>query len=706
VSERQTNHKFKKSYIMTAQRKNLFFQRFLLSLLPLVTLAWGDTLWTKTFDLNWADLAGSIKQLTDSNFILIGRAGMNSASHPNTAVFIAKLDKNGNSIWTKTYGGSDQAFQASGIDVLTLDDGGFIFLADSWSFGGGSHQVWIIRTNNNGDTLWTKTYTGYSKAICQTIDQGYIIACLKDDRSFWLFKIDSTGVLQWERSIGAYSLFSIFRIGNTNSYICSACNSISVNQTAGYLLWLDSLGNIIKSLEYDKFGYSFIACPYNNGIIAGGLLPHPSTNPDMGFLKVDSSGGIIWQQFINKAGAIREPSFAIAQDGNILLATCFVNKDLIGPEGIAVLKINNNGKILNSEIIQNHGQNISAYIQPTIDGGYILLSSKLELEQSYYNEDIFVLRASNQFRNTTLSAPILISGKIIDQSTTQLSINNFSLSELPDSISIRYSHDSISVGLSNSPNLVFSSDSLQNIFLNGLTQDTAYYFSISYKNIFGAWSEISSSNITKLVTKPDPFPSDPIQRFSFSPTITRIAPDFLRFSWSPMEFDDERIKWIGVSIDTSSYPKIDSTHPPQYVFNKDLNGFEGYFISGNIFYMTITAGIGNMDPIKWADRLETAKLIRTETNSSSFYKPSNKKRDISLKMSSKGRISYNLFNDGNVKLEIFNASGKLVSMPINSYQRRGAQQFQWSINNISSGIYYCRLSISNVSFIVNTFVHR
>jgi hypothetical protein len=79
--------------------------------------------------------------------------------------------------WTRTYGWTLDDY---GQSVQQTSDGGYIVAGYTYSFGAGNRDVYLIKTNASGDTLWTKTYGGtlwdYENSVQQTSDGGYIIA--------------------------------------------------------------------------------------------------------------------------------------------------------------------------------------------------------------------------------------------------------------------------------------------------------------------------------------------------------------------------------------------------------------------------------------------------------------------------------------------------------------------------------------------------
>jgi len=129
------------------------------------TNEFGDTLWTKTIGGLQDDQPNAMKKTSDNNYIIAGSTSSFGAG--NSDVYLLKVDQNGDTIWTKTYGGSmgDQAH-----DVIQTSDGGYLVIGSTTSFTSGSSSVYAIRTDSNGDTLWTKTYEEkYSNVGCSVV---------------------------------------------------------------------------------------------------------------------------------------------------------------------------------------------------------------------------------------------------------------------------------------------------------------------------------------------------------------------------------------------------------------------------------------------------------------------------------------------------------------------------------------------------------
>lgn len=141
------------------------------------TDASGNLQWSKAYGsgANNNDIGSSALQTSDHGYIVTGT----SDGFFGEAAFLMKTDSTGNVQWGKAYGTNDESSDASASSVSITNDGGYAFTGYISNFGAGGDDFYLVKTDANGDTLWTKTY-GSSEDddaafLKQTNDGGFVI---------------------------------------------------------------------------------------------------------------------------------------------------------------------------------------------------------------------------------------------------------------------------------------------------------------------------------------------------------------------------------------------------------------------------------------------------------------------------------------------------------------------------------------------------
>ena len=186
----------------------------------------GDSLWSRVFGEDSSDVCKSVQQTSDGGYILVGYTCSYGAG--NCDYWLLKTNEYGDSLWSRTFGGIEDDVCNS---VRQTSDEGYILAGYTKSFGSGEYDFWIIKTDENGDSVWSKTLGGEGGESChsvqQTSDEGYILAGLiypfpTGWMDFWLVKMNGDGDSLWSQTFG----------GNYND----VCNSIQQTSDGGYIL--------------------------------------------------------------------------------------------------------------------------------------------------------------------------------------------------------------------------------------------------------------------------------------------------------------------------------------------------------------------------------------------------------------------------------------------------------------------------------------
>ena len=265
------------------------------------TNANGDPVWTKTFPNSFPDLAYAVKQTFDGGFIITGEAysfGLGSSDF-----YLIKTDFLGNTQWIKAYGSNDGE---NGLALQQTSDMGYIIAGFTLGFGG--YRVFVVKTDSNGDTLWTKGYGGGNYSIAysvqQTSDGGFIITGATDSsgsRDVYLIKTDNIGNIMWAKSYGgpADDYGKAVKQTSDGGYIVTGyyTDNISTDESV-YLIKTDANGDTLwtKTFGGASFdeGNSVQQTDDGGYIISGHTYSFGSPSGSTYLIKTDNNGSVEW----------------------------------------------------------------------------------------------------------------------------------------------------------------------------------------------------------------------------------------------------------------------------------------------------------------------------------------------------------------------------------------------------------------------------
>ncbi len=371
---------------MCLQEKNRWVWATLLILLFLLpTSLFAQITFKRTYGGPEFDIAFSARQSSDSGYIIAGM--IDFFGEHSGDVWLIKTDMLGDTLWTRIYGGS-------GVDnvkcVQQTLDGGYIMVGETESYGVGNYDVWLIKTDYLGDSVWTKTCGGFNGdggyCVQQTHDGGYIISGHTGSygaggSDMYLIKTDSVGHVLWDRTYGGggqergYWVQETLDggyivVGKTSSFACDAQD-----------LWLvktDSVGNTLWTKTYDRSGREGGRCiqltSEGGYIVAGYTIPPGDSVYNIWLLRIDSLGDTIWTKtYPNNLPSSGPGAVSVQQtwDGGYIIAGSI---DPVGPDSadVYLVKTDSLGYVVWERSYGDSGLAYGFSVQQTLDGGYVV----------------------------------------------------------------------------------------------------------------------------------------------------------------------------------------------------------------------------------------------------------------------------------------------------------------------------------------------
>jgi len=322
--------------------------------------------------------------------------------------------------WQKSLGGSGND-QASSVQQTS--DGGYIVAGwsnsnDSEVAGNhGANDYWVVKLNNLGTIEWQKSLGGslsdYAYAIQQTADSGYIVSGWSSSNDgevsgnhgnadYWVLKLDDTGAIQWQKSLGGSNVDIARAIRQTSDggYIVAGGSQsddgevsgshgmddywvVKLNDTGG-IQWQKSLGGSLgdgaETIQQTSDGGYIVAgeSQSDDGEVSGN-----HGNFDAWIVKLNDTGAIQWQKSLG--GSQFENAYSILQtsDSGYIFASASESNDgdVTGHHGDStapdywIVKLNDTGAILWQKSLGGSGYDNPTSIRQTSDGGYVIAGS-------------------------------------------------------------------------------------------------------------------------------------------------------------------------------------------------------------------------------------------------------------------------------------------------------------------------------------------
>ncbi len=321
------------------------------------TNAMGDTIWQKyypdSFNVFSPGASQSLIRTIDSNYIMCGDA--TRIINNQMDAHLAKFNGSGDTLWTKTYGGTGNDHFNTLIE--TPEDSGLTLIGYTTSYGQGQSDFYMVHTDKNGNQQWYKTYGSGSNegaiGAVRALDGGYYISGNRGNLH-WLVKADINGNHLWNRIFsGSSNTMFVSQMSDSNLILAGA-KQINGLDWQGWLAKTDKNGNIIWENTYGgttaEILYTKPIVLSDGSIVCAGTKNYGNI-PYGWLLKTDANGNQQWERSYYKNQNIDNYFYDVKQtsDGGFVMSgTCYVtNADAW------LVKVDSNGcEVLNCNVGQ------------------------------------------------------------------------------------------------------------------------------------------------------------------------------------------------------------------------------------------------------------------------------------------------------------------------------------------------------------------
>jgi len=270
---------------------------------------------------------------------------------------LIKTDEFGDSIWTRDYG-------LIARSVVQTEDGGYIFACDGFAD--------LVKTDEFGDSIWTRDFDIDAFCVLQTTDGGYIVAGSIGIEGFWhscLLKTDSSGDIIWQQTyiIGDVSSLPSVQQTTDGGYIAASLAHFEEGCWDYCLLKTNASGDSMWTRIYGRPGtpdevYA-VAQTDDGGYILTGLY--------FWTLKTDESGDSLWSHYYGEGEIGCAFSIQQTYDGGYIIAGTVNPMELPDEGQFYIIKTNSIGEIAWDNYYGGGGLEHGYYAIQTSDGGYV-----------------------------------------------------------------------------------------------------------------------------------------------------------------------------------------------------------------------------------------------------------------------------------------------------------------------------------------------
>ncbi len=376
----------------------------------------GNVNWNKTYGGLNDDIANSVKRTSDGGYIITGTT--NSFNANGDDVYLIKIDINGNKLWSKVIGGANQDI---GNSVVQCTDGGYMIAGSSVSFGAGDTDIYIIKTDSNGNLLFSNTINS-SAADCassvkQTSDGEYILTggttTTSGNPNVCLMKFNNTGAITFIKKFGGLDDdkgVDVFQTTDGGYFITGTTNTFGAGGNDSYFIKTNSDGTTSCAVKAISVSNTAAASFCNSPLDV--VAPSGAVVDDLSLIILGGGYTVFTPCYFEEAGVTNTFVSENNYDDNFESYTIYAvrstdmnNTDYSNDFGLNVFPNPSNGKEINLSINSAKGEEIIVVVYDALGREHyskVLIAEKeieylfaLDLNEKL-NSGIYFIMASSQ----------------------------------------------------------------------------------------------------------------------------------------------------------------------------------------------------------------------------------------------------------------------------------------------------------------------
>ena len=289
-------------------------------------------------------------------------------------------------VFTRTYGG---ALSDGGRSVVRYGSG-FAIAGWTWSYGSGRSDVYVLRIDDNGDTLWTCAFGSFLSdvnASLVAVDSSLFISYTRSlgsgNADVALVKLDHNGSAEWERTYGSNTVDGCYSMIATDDSCLVIAGWTHAGTNGGsdvYLIKTDLEGDTVFTRTIggvdDDYGYDVIMTSDSGLAVCGYSRSGSHGEYDFYTIRLDRTGGILWTQVAG--GSQNDLGYSIAEcsDGFLIAgATWSYGAGAPDQGNIYIAKFDHDGNFIDDRYYGDQGDDRAYRILPTANGNSTLTGS-------------------------------------------------------------------------------------------------------------------------------------------------------------------------------------------------------------------------------------------------------------------------------------------------------------------------------------------